>query len=89
MQMSRELDIAIKAAKAAGSIIMTHYSKRHKIKKKSDRLGIVTEADFAAQRKIKSVILREFPAAAILGFSEDRSFGFLFLFLFLQVGRVR
>src|SRR3989338_8898509 len=71
MKQSRELKVAIAAAKAAGKVIMKHYGHLHCIKVKSARLGIVTEADFEAQRKIKAVIRKAFPKAEFLA-EEDK-----------------
>lgn len=71
MKQSKELKTAIAAAKAAGRVIMKHYGRHYKVKLKSARLGIVTEADFAAQKKIKQVILKAFPKAIFLA-EEDK-----------------
>lgn len=71
MKQSRELRAAISAARAAGKVIMRHYGHLHHIRVKSARLGIVTEADFAAQRKIKAVIKNAFPKAEFLA-EEDK-----------------
>jgi len=71
MKQSKELRVAIVSAKAAGKIIMRHYGHLHHIKVKSARLGIVTEADFEAQKKIKAVIRKSFPDAVFLA-EEDK-----------------
>lgn len=71
MKQSKELRTAIEAAKAAGKIIMKHYGQLHHIKIKSARLGIVTETDLKAQRKIKAVIRKAFPKALFLA-EEDK-----------------
>ncbi len=72
MRPGKELKVAIKAAKAAGKVIMKHYGKTQNITKKSDRLGIVTQADFASQRKIKSVIRSSFKDAKFIA-EEDKT----------------
>lgn len=71
MKKGKELEVAIRAAKAAGKVIMGHYGKMHHVKVKSARLGIVTEADVAAQRKIKAVIRKTYPEAEFLA-EEDK-----------------
>ncbi|MFA4855291.1 MAG: inositol monophosphatase family protein [archaeon] len=71
MKQSEELRVAIKAAKEAGKVIMRHYGQLHHIKVKTARLGIVTEADFEAQRIIKAVIRKAFPKAWFLA-EEDK-----------------
>jgi myo-inositol-1(or 4)-monophosphatase len=71
MRQSKELTVAIKAAKAAGKVIMSHYGNLHYVRLKSRAEGIVTEADIQAQAKIKKIILGEFPNACFLA-EEDR-----------------
>jgi len=71
MRKGREAEVAIRAAKAAGKLIMSHYGKLHRIKFKGARLGIVTEADVAAQKKIKAVIRKAYPNAGFLA-EEDK-----------------
>ena len=61
--MSKELDIAIKAAEEAGKVIMKHFGNLQDVRLKNPREGLVTEADIAAQEKIKEVISKEFPDA--------------------------
>jgi len=69
---SKELRVAISASKAAGKIIMKHYGNICCIKTKSARLGVVTEADIKAQKKIKAVIRKSFPKAEFLA-EEDKN----------------
>ena len=69
--MSRELDVAIEAAKAAGKEIVKRYGKVEGIREKSERLGLVTDADLAAQKKVKEVISAAFPDACFLA-EEDK-----------------
>ncbi len=71
MSQSKELKVAIKAAKAAGKIILSHYGKLHYVRLKSPALGIVTEADLQAQKKIKKIILKDFPKAKFFA-EEDK-----------------
>ncbi len=71
MRQSKELKVAIKAAKAAGRIIMNHYGNLHYVRLKSPTLGIVTEADIQSQKKIKKVILKSFPKAKFFA-EEDK-----------------
>ena len=72
MSKGKELRVAILAAKAAGKIIMSYYGKNFSISKKSARLGLVTEADVKAQKKIKQVITKAFPKAEFLA-EEDKN----------------
>ena len=72
MKQSKELRVAIAAAKAAGKAIMKEYGKVDYVRTKSARLGIVTEADIRAQKKIKSVITRAFPKAEFFA-EEDKT----------------
>ena len=69
--MSKELDVAIKAAKAAGKVIMSHYGNVCCIRTKSARLGVVTEADINAQKTIKRIITCSFPKAKFFA-EEDK-----------------
>jgi len=71
MNKSKELRTAIAAAEAAGKIIMNHYGNVCCIREKSARLGVVTEVDLKAQKKIKSVITKAFPKAEFLA-EEDK-----------------
>jgi len=72
LKKSKELIVAIAAAKAAGKVIMKHYGKLHQIRVKSARLGIVTETDLLAQKKIKAVIRKSFPKAEFFA-EEDKN----------------
>ncbi|MFX0174349.1 MAG: inositol monophosphatase family protein [Candidatus Hodarchaeota archaeon] len=58
------LDVAIKAAKAAGEVLLDSYGKT-KITLKSDQ-SIVTEADLKADSLIKNIIEKQFPNHSIL-----------------------
>ncbi|MCX6799215.1 MAG: inositol monophosphatase family protein [Candidatus Diapherotrites archaeon] len=72
MKQSRELLVAVAAAKEAGKAIMRYYGDSCKIRMKSERQGIVTEADIAAEQKIKGSILNAFPNAAILSEEDEQ-----------------
>ncbi|MDD5163693.1 MAG: inositol monophosphatase family protein [Candidatus ainarchaeum sp.] len=69
--MTKELSVAVKAAKEAGKIIMKGYGNIGFVRKKNDRLGNVTDIDFKAQEKIKKIILNAFPDAVILSEEEE------------------
>lgn len=61
------LDFALYAAFEAEKIILNHYlDPRLKIETKLDQ-SVVTEADQAAERKLRSLIERHFPQDAIIG----------------------
>jgi len=72
VKKSKELSVAIKAAKAAAKVIMKYYGHVTNVRKKSDSLGIVTDADFEAQEVIKKEILSAFPKASFYA-EEDES----------------
>jgi myo-inositol-1(or 4)-monophosphatase len=74
MKKSPELKVAIRAAKEAGKAIMKQLGKVDYVRTKSARLGIVTEADFAAQRKIKQVISKAFPKARFYAEEDKQHF---------------
>jgi len=66
------LDIAIKAAKEAGKILMTHYGKIH-IEHKGkyfDAASILTQADIESEKKIFEILKTNFPEHNI--FSEEK-----------------
>lgn len=62
--LSKELAVAIRAAKAAGKIIMKKYGKTAIHYK--EYLDSVTEADKKAEQKIISIIKKEFPTHSII-----------------------
>ena len=66
--MSKELDVAIKAAKEAGKILVNGFNKIHTIEMKSKR-DLVTEMDVNSEKKILSILTKEFPDYSI--FSEE------------------
>lgn len=60
MKFSKELKIAIKAAKEAGKILNKYFKKNIVIERKSDK-SPVTIADKEAEKKIVSIIRKHFP----------------------------
>lgn len=68
--MERELDVAKKAALAAGKILMEHYGKVGADKKKDGSL--VTKADTESEDKIKSILFEAFPDYSFLGEETGR-----------------
>lgn len=62
----KEEEVAIKAAKVAGSIAMDYFKKPIEKRRKSLK-EIVTEADFACEKRIKKILQKEFPDYSFLG----------------------
>ena len=58
--MNKELEIAIKAAKESGKVLMKYFNKNVKAEKKSDN-SPVTVADRESEKKIVSIIKKYFP----------------------------
>lgn len=67
--MSKELDVAIKAAKIAGELLEYHFESALEYERKEDK-SIVTKADFAAEEVILSQIKEKFPDHKII--SEEK-----------------
>ncbi len=63
--MSKELEVAKKAVKDAGKIVMKYFGKA-KIKVKPDRT-IVTQADTEAEKLMRKIITKNFPDHSIIG----------------------
>lgn len=63
---STELDVAKAAARAAGEAIMGFYTDRSASRYVKNDGSVVTDADLAADRIIRSTILDAFPADALL-----------------------
>ena len=59
--MKNELDIGIKAAREAGKVITRYYKSKNKIRYKSYK-NPVTTADFEADKKIKEILMSNFPS---------------------------
>lgn len=74
--MSKELDVAVKAAKEAGEIIKENFGKSQSIILKENK-SFLTETDVASERKIISIIEGSFPNHSIIaeesGLSERSS----------------
>ncbi len=64
-------EIAVKAAKAAGKILIDNFRKPLKVKSKKDK-SLVTEIDLTAERKIVELIKEKYPQDNIL--SEESKF---------------
>lgn len=60
-----EKELAIKAAKEAGAILMRYYGKSLKVKEKSPQ-DYVSEADIESEKKVISLIKKHFPEHAII-----------------------
>ena len=74
--MSKELDVAIKAAREAGEIIKENFGKSQSVKLKENK-SFFTETDVASGTKIISIIEVSFPNHSIIaeesGLSEKNS----------------
>jgi myo-inositol-1(or 4)-monophosphatase len=70
VKKSRELDFACRAAREAGSVLMSHYG-RVRVRYKSDR-SVVTEADLESEKLIKSLLESEFPNYSFIGEESGR-----------------
>jgi myo-inositol-1(or 4)-monophosphatase len=64
-KQSAELKAAIKAACAGGEILLQHYGKVS-VKYKKDR-SFVTAADTCSEKKIKTILKKQFPDYSFLG----------------------
>ncbi len=62
----KELNVAVRAAKEAGKVLMRHANKNKGVKFKSGSRDMVTNADIKANEKIISVIKNHFPEHDIL-----------------------
>ncbi|MBN2251811.1 MAG: inositol monophosphatase [Candidatus Altiarchaeota archaeon] len=63
--LSKELDVAVAAARDAGGILMERYGKVS-ARFKSDH-SIVTDADMESEKRIRGILGRDFPAYSFLG----------------------
>ncbi len=63
--LSKELEIAIRAAKEAGKILSELFGKVTQIVKKGE-INLVTEADINSEKKIIEIITSSFPSDSIL-----------------------
>jgi myo-inositol-1(or 4)-monophosphatase len=67
----RALEVAVDAARTAGRILAKRRTLKREIKVKGWR-DIVTDADFAANKAIRGILERAFPAHAILSEEDPR-----------------
>lgn len=65
MKRSKELEMAIRATREAGDLLMRHYG-RVAVRYKKDG-SIVTDADVKSEKIIKSILNSEFPDYSFLG----------------------
>ena len=63
--MSRELEVAVAAAEAAGEVLRDGFGRQHRIEYKGEA-DLVTEADEEAERKIKEILRDAFPNHGML-----------------------
>lgn len=63
--MSKELDVAIEAAKAAGEVLRNGFGRQHQIEYKGEA-DLVTETDEEAERKVMEVLWEILPDHGIL-----------------------
>lgn len=61
----RELRVAIRAARAAGSMLMRHYGKRPRVRYKAG-YDMVTAIDLQSERAVLAVIRAQFPTHSIV-----------------------
>lgn len=66
-----ELEVAIKAAKEGGAILLKHFKNEIQVRSKNPR-DIVTEADVESEKKIISIIKDVFPTHSILAEESGR-----------------
>src|ERR1041384_5971443 len=64
--LARELQVAIKLARAAGAAALVHYGGPLQIVHKSENEDPVTQADYAANELIVRGLTTEFPADGLL-----------------------
>jgi myo-inositol-1(or 4)-monophosphatase len=69
--MKQPLDAALDAARAAGGILMERRTQPREIRFKGER-DIVTDADLAANRAIREILEKAYPAFAILSEEDER-----------------
>jgi myo-inositol-1(or 4)-monophosphatase len=63
--LTRELDVAVAAAEAAGEMLRDSFGRQHQIEYKGEA-DLVTEADEEAERKIEEVLREAFPDHGML-----------------------
>jgi myo-inositol-1(or 4)-monophosphatase len=71
-----ELDVARKAARAAGAILSTYVDRRPRhVETKSRDIDLVTEVDRACERAVREVLAKETPEIPVLGEEEGGARG--------------
>jgi myo-inositol-1(or 4)-monophosphatase len=63
--LTRELEVAIAAARAAGEVVLSAFGQQQEIEYKGE-VELVTEADERAERAIMGVLQEAFPSYGIL-----------------------
>lgn len=63
--MTRELEVAVTAAQAAGEVLRDGFGRRHEVRYKGE-VDLVTEADEKAEQIIKEVLGEAFPNYGVL-----------------------
>ena len=66
MPYFKQLETAKFAAKEAGKILLENFSKPYEIKQKGERKEFVTEIDLKSEKRILSILKKEFPEHSIL-----------------------
>ena len=72
--MSRELEVAVAAAEAAGEVLRYGFGRQHRIEYKGEA-DLVTEADEKAERKIEEILLSAFPSHGMLTEESEETEG--------------
>jgi myo-inositol-1(or 4)-monophosphatase len=73
MGFTKHLKVAERAAEEAGKVLLRYQKKLKTSEVKSKKyLGLVTKADILAEKKIKSILIKEFKDSLFLG--EEESF---------------
>ena len=72
--MSRELEVAVAAAEAAGEVLRYGFGRQHRIEYKGEA-DLVTEADEEAERKIEEVLHEAFPNHGMLTEESEETEG--------------
>jgi myo-inositol-1(or 4)-monophosphatase len=70
-RLSRETGLAVRAARAAGTILLVHLGRVRGIRKKGPK-DLVTAADLAAERRIAAILAAGLPGAGFLGEESGR-----------------
>ena len=72
MKQSPEMKLAVKAALTAGKISRKLFLKEIAVRSKGPK-DVVTEADFACEKKIREIVSKKFPSDGFLGEEFGRS----------------